>query len=258
MKIINNQVLAEYTSFKIGGPAEYFCVAKTTKELITAVKLAKKNHWPVYLLGSGSNVLISDQGLPGLVIKNETDKIKILPRQQVELDSGVFLPKAIFYLIDRGLIGLEVFSGIPATVGGATSVKMHGVGALWEDFIVKVKRYENIILSVIIQLQSGDKAAALAKAKAIQTAKAHQPQRSSGCIFRNIADISTGYLIDKKLHLKGKRIGQAIISEKHANFIENLGGATAKDVLQLIKLVQNKAKQQLNLDLPLEIEVYGY
>lgn len=257
MKIITHHSLAPHTTFKIGGPAEHFCVAKTTDELINAVKLALKNHWPFFLLGSGSNVLISDQGLKGLVIKNETNKIKILPRQQAELDSGVFLPKAIFYLIDRGLTGLEVFSGIPATVGGATSVKMHGVGALWEDFIVKIKKYEDIILSVIIQLQSGDKASALAKAKDILANKAHQPQRSSGCIFKNVNGISTGYLIDKKLHLKGKRIGQAIISSKHANFIENLGNAKATDVLQLIKLVQNKAKQQLNLDLPLEIEVYG-
>lgn len=257
MKVLTNYSLAPYTTFKIGGPAEHFCVVKTTDELIEAAKLAKKNHWPLYLLGSGSNVLISDQGLTGLVIKNETNKIKILPQQQAELDSGVFLPKAIFYLIDHGLTGLEVFSGIPATVGGATAVKMHGVGALWDDFIVKVNRYEEIILSVIIQLQSGDKAMALAKAKAILANKVHQPQRSSGCIFRNVGDISAGYLIDKKLHLKGRRIGQAIISLKHANFIENLGHARAKDVLQLIKLVQTKAKQQLNLDLELEIEVYG-
>ncbi len=256
MKIINNQVLAKYTTFKIGGPAEHFCVAKTTADLITAVKLARKNHWPVFLLGSGSNVLISDQGVKGLVIKNETDKIKILPRQQAELDSGVFLPKAIFYLIDRGLTGLEVFSGIPATVGGATAVKMHGVNALWEDFIVKIKKYENIILSVIIQLQSGDKAAALAKAKTILANKAHQPQRSSGCIFKNPGNQSAGEIIDKKLNLKGVKIGQAIISPKHANFIENLGKAKAEDVLQLIKLVQNKAKEQLNLNLELEIEVY--
>lgn len=257
MKVLTNHSLASYTTFKIGGPAGHFCIAKTTDELIETAKLAKKNHWPLYLLGSGSNVLISDQGLLGLVVKNETNKIKILPHQQAELDSGVFLPKAIFYLIDHGLTGLEVFSGIPATVGGATAVKMHGVDAFWEDFIVKVNQYENIILSVIIQLQSGDKTAAFTKAKAILADKAHQPQCSSGCIFRNVGDISAGYLIDKKLHLKGKRIGQAIISLKHANFIENLGGATAKDVLQLIKLVQNQAKQQLNLDLELEIEIYG-
>lgn len=257
MKITKHQSLAECTTFKIGGPAENFCIAKTTNDLRKAVEIAKTNHWPFYILGQGSNVLISDAGIKGLVIKNATDRIKILPDYQVELDSGVFLPKAIFYLLSRGLTGLEVFSGIPATVGGATSVKMHGVGALWEDFVVKVNRYEGIILSVVIQLQSGDKATALAKAKAISANKAHQPQKSAGCIFKNIDGASSGYLIDKQLHLKGKRIGQAIISLKHANFIENLGGATANDVLQLIKFVQAKAKQQLNLDLPLEIEVYG-
>lgn len=257
MKIITHHLLAPYTTFKIGGSAEHFCIAKTTDDLIATVKLARKNHWPIFIFGSASNVLISDQGLSGLVIKNETNKIKILPRQQVELDSGVFLPKAIFYLIDRGLTGLEVFSGIPATVGGATAVKMHGVGAFWEDFIVKVNRYENIILSVIIQLQSGDKAVALAKAKAILANKANQPQRSSGCIFKNIGQQSVGEIIDKKLKLKGFKINQAQISPKHANFIENLGKAKAEDVLQLIKLVQNKAKQQLNLDLQLEVEIYG-
>ncbi|MDZ7586829.1 MAG: FAD-binding protein [Patescibacteria group bacterium] len=257
MKIISHHFLAPYTTFKIGGPAEHFCVAKTIKELIDAVNLAKKNHWPVYILGSGSNVLISDRGLKGLVIKNETDKIKILPHQQTELDSGVFLPKAIFYLIKRGLTGLEVFSGIPATVGGATAVKMHGVGALWEDFIVHVNRYENVILSVIIQLKSGDQTIALARAKEIHAAKAHQPQRSSGCIFKNPTHKSAGQIIDQQLKLKGIQVGQAVISSKHANFIENLGHAKSADVIQLIKLVQNKAKQQLNLDLQLEIEIYG-
>lgn len=257
MKILTHHSLAPYTTFKIGGPAEHFCIAKTTAELVSSVKLAKKNHWPLFILGSGSNVLISDQGFKGLVVKNDTNKIRILPNSQVELASGVFLPKAIFYLINCGLTGLEVFSGIPATIGGATAVKMHGVGANWEDFLISVKRFHKAILSVVIQLDSGNKAEALAKAKAIQAGKIHQPQTSSGCIFKNSAGISTGYLIDKKLHLKGKQIGQAIISPKHANFIENLGNAKAVDVLRLIKLVQEKAKQELNLDLQLEIEVYG-
>ena len=93
--------------------------------------------------------------------------------------------------------------------------------------------------------------------KAIQLSKQHQPQRSSGCIWRNLQGVSTGYLIDQKLQLKGKRIGQAMISRKHANFIENLGGATAADVLQLIKLVKEQAQQKLNLELELEIILYG-
>lgn len=251
-----NESLSRFTTVKIGGPAEYFFEAKTTEELIEAVNIAKKLGLNYLVLGSGSNILINDQGIKGLVIKNSTEKIKILPNNQAELDSGVFLPKAIFYLISQGLTGLEVFCGIPATVGGATAVKMHGVGAMWNDFIVEVKRYEDIILSVILQLQSGDSAQALIKAKAIQLAKNHQPQKSSGCIWKNIGEQSIGEIIDKKLGLKGKRIGQAQISRKHANFIENLDGATANDVLSLINLVETTALQKLNLQLEREIIIY--
>lgn len=258
MKFLSNQPLAPYTTIKIGGPAEFLYEAKTTKDLIAAVKQAEKLKLKYNIFGSASNVLISDQGLKGLAIINKTSGIKILPNNLVELDSGVFLPKLIFYLINHGLTGLEVFSGIPATAGGATAVKMHGVGANWEDFVVKVNRYQDIILSVVLKLRSGNSAAALDQAKAIQFNKRHQPQRSAGCIFRNIGQQSVGEIIDKQLKLKGVKIGQAQISGKHANFIENLGNAKAADVLQLIKLVQNKAKQQLNLDLELEIKVYGY
>ncbi|MCX6817184.1 MAG: FAD-binding protein [Candidatus Beckwithbacteria bacterium] len=256
MKFLTNQLLAPYTTIKIGGPAEYLYEAKTTEDLISAVKEAEKLKLNYYIFGSASNVLISDQGLKGLVIINQTSQIKILPNNLVELDSGVFLPKAIFYLINHGLTGLEAFSGIPATAGGATAVKMHGVRVDWEDFVVKVNRYQDVILSVVLRLKSGDQAAALDRAKTIQFNKRYQPQRSSGCIFRNQSNQSTGEIIDKQLHLKGKQIGQAQISLSHANFIENLGGATASDVLQLIKLVKNTAKQKLNLDLQLEIQIY--
>ena len=251
-----NQLLAPYTTFKIGGLAEYFFIAKTTKNLIFAIKEAKKLNFPYHIFGKASNVLISDQGLKGLVIINSTDRIKILKNNQVELDSGVFLPKAILYLISQGLTGLEVFSGIPATVGGATAVKMHGVGANWEDFIVKVNRYEDVITSVVLKLKSGDSTVALARAKSIQFDKRNQPQRSAGCIFKNPVGQSAGKIIDQELHLKGKQIGQAQISLNHANFIVNLGGATSNDVLQLIKLIKNSAKKQLNLDLQLEIQIY--
>lgn len=256
MNFKSNEILAPYTTFKIGGPAEYFYEAKTQIQLIEVIKEAKKQNLKYRILGHGSNVLIADAGIKGLVIKNSTSQIKLLPNYQVELDSGVFLPKAIFSLINQGLTGLEVFSGIPATVGGATAVKMHGVGANWEDFIIKVNRYEDIIISVVLQLQTNDPIQALAKAKEIQLAKSHQPQISSGCIWKNLDLQSTGEIIDKKLHLKGKQIGQAVISPKHANFIENLGDATSDDVLALINLTRNLAKEKLNLDLQLEIELW--
>ena len=126
------------------------------------------------------------------MIKNSTAKIKLLLHHQVELDSGVFLPKAILYLINHGLTGLEAFSGIPATVGGATAVAMHGVGHLWSEFVVKVTRYQGVILMVTIQLQPGDPEHALRLVKTIQLKKAHQPQQSSGCIFKNPRGQSSG------------------------------------------------------------------
>ncbi|MBU1085092.1 MAG: FAD-binding protein [Candidatus Beckwithbacteria bacterium] len=263
-----NQPMKDHTTFKVGGPAEFFCLAKTVDDLISAAKLAQKNHWPFHILGKGSNVLISDRGLKGLTVINQTDKITILPNEQVELSSGLFLPKAILYLINQGLTGLEVFSGIPATIGGATKVKMHGVGALWEDFIVKVNKYQEIILSVVIQLKKGDKKAALAKVKTIQALKVHQPQISSGCIFKNLSldqqkklDLPTpsiGYIMDKVLNLKGITIGQARISLNHAGFIENLGGAKASDIVKLIELMKQSAKDKLDLNLKLEIQTLGF
>ncbi|MFH0943067.1 MAG: FAD-binding protein [Candidatus Beckwithbacteria bacterium] len=253
-----NELLKNHTTFQIGGSAEYFFEAKTTAQLLQAVKLAEKLEIPFIILGSGSNVLISDNGIKGLVIKNSTSKIRPLANHQVELDSGVFLPKAIFSLINQGLTGLEVFSGIPATVGGATAVKMHGVGKNWQDFIVKVRKYHQVILSVTLQLQAGDPVAALALAKKIQASKSHQPQRSSGCIFRNPPGQSAGKIIDQQLKLKNTRIGQARISPAHANFIENLNGATASEVLQLIRLIQQQAKNKLNLKLDLEIILLGF
>lgn len=253
-----NEPLSLHTTFKIGGPAQYFYKATSTKDLVAAIKQAQKHDLPCLVIGHGSNILVSDQGIKGLVIHNQTQQIKLKPNHQAELDSGVFLPKAIFYLINQGLTGLEVFSGIPATVGGATAVKMHGVDCNWEDFIVSVNRYEAVILSVVLQLQSGDKAAALAKAKAIQFNKRHQPQQSAGCIFKNPPGQSAGAIIDNQLKLKGTKIGQAQISVKHANFIENLGQATAADVIKLIQLVKSEAKEKLNLNLELEIGLLGF
>lgn len=256
MKFKTNENLAPHTTFKIGGPAEYFYEAKTKIQLIEAIKTAKAKNLSYRILGHGSNILISDTGIKGLVIKNSTSLIKFLPNQQVEMDSGVFLPKAIFSLINQGLTGLEVFSGIPATVGGATAVSLHGVGALWQDYIVKINYFEEVILSVILQLKAGNSGVALAKAKEIQLAKNYQPQISSGCIWKNLNSRSTGEIIDKRLNLKGKQIGQAIISKQHANFIENLGGASHTDVLTLIELTRREAKSKLNLDLQLEIELW--
>lgn len=326
MKIQEQVALAQYSTFRIGGPAEYFAEVKTRDELIEAVTWARQRQLAIHLLGNGSNTLIADRGVSGLVIRNRDDGVeildsaktlsrpKILPRFQlvepdsnlknlaydetkypavlVKLDSGVYLPKAIFSLISQGVTGLEWFSGIPATVGGATYINLHGADKYWSDYLVEAEvidqngriktlqveylKYDydqsalissgEIVLSVTLALRRGPAKQALAIAKFWQEKKSHQPQRSLGCIFQNLSAVeqkqlnlptpSIGYLIDKKLNLKGTKIGQAWIPQKHAGFVENLGGATAADVLALINLVQTKAKKRLGLDLKLEVVIW--
>ena len=291
-KFIRNESLAKHTTFKIGGPAEYFFETKKVDDLVKAVKYARTQKLPITIIGNGSNILISDKGIKGLVIKNSTSEIKLLPSNQVKLDSGVFLPKAIFYLIQKGLTGLEYFVSIPATVGGATFINMHGYDKFWSDYLVTaeiltpdnqvmsvdnqyfkfaydysiIKQSKDIVLTNTLQLKAGDKEAALKTAKQYQLQKAYHPQVSAGCIFENLPKAdqeklglptpSTGYLIDKILNLKGKQVGQAVISEKHAGFIENLGGASFQDVKTLIDLIQKTAKDKLNLNLKPEIVIY--
>jgi len=214
------------------------------------------------------------------------------PPVLVKLDSGVYLPKAIFQLIAQGVTGLEWFAGIPATVGGASYINLHGAAKFWSDYLVgaeildsaavvkivaadyfnydydqsSLQTSADLVLAATLQLRRGPKELALKIAKFWQGKKSHQPQRSLGCIFQNLSlaeqkrlglpTPSIGYLIDKLLGLKGVKIGQAWIPEKHAGFVENLGGAKAQDVLALIDLVKKQAKNKLDLDLKLEIVLW--
>jgi len=325
-----NHSLKPYTTFKIGGPAEFFVDCQTTDTLINAVKAARKTQTPFVILGNGSNILIADKGVKGLVIKNSTSQIKVLnkvkyisfkppniparfhsldnhtlledygydetkfARVLVSLASGVTLPKAIFSLINQGITGLEWFAGIPATVGGATYINLHGGQHYWSDYLVSadiltvenkianvpagyfcfdydqstLKTAKDIVLTVTLRLFKGPKDKALNIAKTWALKKSHQPQRSAGCIFQNLSPQqqqqlnfptpSIGYLMDKKLKLKGTTVGQARIALKHAGFIENLGQASSQDVFALIKLMKTKAKTVLGLDLKLEIVPLGF
>lgn len=288
-----NEPLKLHTTFKIGGPAKYFFEAKTIRDLTESIKYVRINKIPFLLIGNGSNILISDEGFDGLVIKNSTSDIKILPGNLIKLDSGVLLTNAIFYLLQKGLTGLESFVGIPASIGGATFMNIHGQGKFWADYLVSAtlftpsnqiktvsKQYfkfgydssvimqtKEIVLTNTLKLKKGSKEKSLKLIKELQQKKAHHPQVSAGCIFQNLTlaqqkklklpTPSIGYLMDKVLNLKGTQIGQARISPKHAGFIENLGGASSQNVLDIIKLMKETAKEKLKLNLKLEIEIYG-
>jgi UDP-N-acetylmuramate dehydrogenase len=327
LPVRKNVKLAPYTTMGVGGKALLFVEVHTTPGLEQAITLALEESVPCLVMGRGSNLIISDHGYEGLVILNKADHWQILQNQFsaaakskvssrysslanspgiteltysdhdaediiVRMESGIrmeFLIKAMF---KAGITGLQWFAGIPATVGGAVFMNIHGGNHFFADFVEQVcltngrmTRIMNnyyfqfdydwsilhqtgeIVLWADLNLKKGDvqKAAALARDWARQ--KANQPRRSAGCIFRNLTAAqqkqynlptpSVGYLVDKILNLKGKQCGDAVISPKHAAFIENLGKASAADVMELIKLIQQKARDQLELELITEIQTIG-
>ncbi len=304
MNIQHSVPLAKHTYFKLGGVADYFVEAKTRAELIEAVRYALAQKLPYLVLGGGSNVLVSDAGFRGLVIKNRTSEIRLkgfaggvnqgklaLKEAIVQADSGVTANYLIRYTLDEGLSGLEDMLGLPGTVGGAVYNNSHHLDKLWGDHITEVEvldragnlktytaaecqfaydysifhKTNETILSASFQLTRGDKAELWALATAaVKRRSSTQPlgQPSSGCMFKNISladklrlgipTQSAGYLIDKA-GLKGSRVGGAVVSDIHANFIINDGTATSQDVRQLIADLKAKIKAKFGVTLVEEV-----
>lgn len=288
--------LAPLTTFKIGGPADFLFVVENTAELVGAVNAAKASDVPYFVLGGGSNILVSDAGFRGLVIKNEAQNCELTEGGVIRVDSGYPLQKFIDWTFDQGLVGLEWFGGIPGTVGGAVYNNIHGKDQLFNTRVARVtllkadgtvrtelagylqsaydytilKETKEVILEAILKLSAGDiEAAKKTRLEWWQEKKKFQPQTNcAGCPFKNISEAdqkrleyptrSTGYLIDRGLGLKGLQIGGAKVCETHANFIINAGDATALDVVALIEKIKAEAKEKFGVSLELEIELIGF
>lgn len=327
--IETNALLAPYSTVKIGGPAEMLTTVHTTQELTELCRLAQQQKIPITILGWGANTLIADSGIPGLTILNRTNEIVIeqepftftakrdesLQRwkdlnhtsQQlfdyysgdetavlVRCGSGTPLPFAINMTLAENMTGLEWFSRIPATIGGAIYNNIHGghhfIGEQVEsvtilsesgeeraltgdqlEFGYDTSRFHHtneIILSVNLVLFRGPVAKARAASTEWAKYKQAQPQKSLGCIFQNLTDSqqqqhnlptnSVGYLLDKELHLAGYQVGDAKISTNHAAFIENVGNATAADYQAVIEHIQTVVKDKYNIFLKPEIFFRGF
>lgn len=287
-----NVPLAEFTTYKIGGPAEYYVAVRSSHELKDAVVAAREANEPYFILGCGANILIRDKGIKGLVIHNLAQDAQIEGTTLVA-ESGAVIEKLIEQTRDAGLSGLEHFVGIPSTVGGAMRQNLHFLAPdrertlyieervesaeiLDEDNTVKtvdrsffafgyddsVIHHKNIVvLSVTFNLAPSTEEAIQAQMGAnMEWRIAKQPQLwdypSCGSVFKKIEGVGAGRLIDDA-GLKGARIGNAEISPKHANYIVNLGGASARDILDLIKLAQTKVKEKSGYDLEPEILIIG-
>ncbi len=290
-----DEPLAAYTTFRLGGPSDLFFTAKSTPELVGAVSAAKEFAVDYLVLGRGSNLLISDEGYRGVVIKNDSSTGEALETNPLRVDSGYSLQQLIDFSFDKGLVGLELFGGIPASVGGAVYNNVHGKDQFFNDRVQKVtlltkdgivrpepvsylqSSYDytilqetgEVVLDVTLKLERGDvEEARILRAAWWQEKKKFQPQTNcAGCIFKNISKEdqqrlgyptpSVGYLIDKGLGLKNAEIGGAKVCETHANFIVNTGAATAEDVWLLIRKIQDEAKEKLEVNLELEVELVG-
>lgn len=305
------ELLARYTTFKIGGPADLFYEAKTTAELETAIVYVRKLNVPLFIMGGGTNILIGDRGIRGFVIKNNTSAISIRAMKghiqsgesrgvaYVVADSGVPMNKLVRFTVEEGLSGLEMHLGLPGTVGGAifmNSKWTHPVGyvgdVVYQVAIVTptgqskivpksyfqfaydhsiLQKTDDSVLSVVFALHQKNKEDLWNIANdSIGYRKKTQPQgiQSAGCTFRNISmsvalslptpnhTTSAGFLVDHA-GLKGISVGDAQISDVHANFILNRGKATASDVVQLIELARARVKAQFGVNLQEEIVRVG-
>ena len=276
--------LAKRTWYGLGGAADYFIAPKTVKQLKEVVRRCANNNIRIYVMGFGSNLLISDEGLRGAVIKLEAEQFS-----QIEFDgeevtawAGAELSKLVLTCVEKGLSGIEALTGIPGSVGGA--VKMNA-GGNFGDFGSSVEtvtlmdsdgnvfekskpelvfdyRRTNItakfILSARLKLNESDSEQIMRTVKEIWIYKKNnQPlnTKNSGCIFRNPQGGSAGALIDRA-GLKGLRIGGAVVSEKHANFIIAEKECTSSDVMKLIEAIKQKVKEQFDVELELEVEIW--
>jgi len=284
IKLQANVILKRFTTFKIGGPARYFICVKTIQDVVSAIKFAKKNKLKFLIIGKGSNILIDSKGFDGLAILNKITYLNI-EGNLVTVGSGYKYPLLAHKLLKKELTGLEFAAGIPATVGGAifmnagangyqTSDVLERVVYLTEDMkIVTFKKNElafsyrkssfqnekGVILEATFNLKPMKDGKKLQSALTDYRVKT-QPYSSysAGCIFQNPQkDIAAAYLIDQ-CGLKNKRIGDAAVSEKHANFIINDGNATSDDVLNLIDYIKAKVKEKTGYSLSKEVRCIPY
>jgi UDP-N-acetylmuramate dehydrogenase len=276
--------LAPHTWFALGGPAEFFAVPRSIDELAALVERARNEEIPVRLLGGGSNVLVNDQGVPGLVIQLSAPAFTGIEvsGQRVKAGAGAKLGHVVSTSVREGLAGLETLVGIPGTVGGALRGNAGGRGGdvgQWTcsatvmtrtGEIVKRERQdmvfayrtssldELVILDAQFQLEPDDPQELVKRMQKLWILKkAGQPlsHQSAGCIFKNPRGMSAGMLIDQA-GLKGTKIGGAEVSDRHANFIVAHPGAKSSEVLKLIELVKGKIAERLGVELETEIEIW--
>lgn len=279
-----DEPLAAHTYFGLGGPAEYFAAPRSVEELASLVSRCRQEGVAMHLLGGGSNLLVRDEGVRGVVIKLDAPAFSevSVKGNLVDAGAGAALSHVITTSTKQELAGLEVLVGIPGTVGGSLRMNAGGragdigqftrqvtvmdwqgqVHARYRDELEFGYRETNlddaIVLGGQFELEPDDPDAILKRMrKTWITKKASQPLsfQSAGCIFKNTRGLAAGLLIEQT-GLKGTKVGGAEVSDRHANFIVANPGCTARDVLRLIDLVRSRVAERFGVELEMEIKIW--
>jgi UDP-N-acetylmuramate dehydrogenase len=316
IQIQKDVLLVPYTTFRIGGVARFFVEVGSEEDLVEALKYAKENNIEYFILGGGSNILVSDKGFDGIVIRmkheawNMEQKTGDMEQINIEYWSGVMLSQVVSASVKNGLTGLEWATGIPGTIGGAVRGNAGAFNGEMVQSVVSVRaintldsrmeiikltnkdchfkyrssifKEENgwIILSITLNLKQGDAKESTNKAREIIRKRVEKQPKypSAGSFFKNPVvenekivelfekdtktqskekKIPAGWLIEQ-IGLGGKTIGGAQISEKHSNFIINIGNATAEDVIILSSLIKQKVRNEFGVQLQEEVQLVGF
>jgi UDP-N-acetylmuramate dehydrogenase len=285
--VLAEEPLARHSQFGVGGPAQWFAKVRDERTLAALLRQCDSSGVPVTMLGAGSNTLIADAGLRGLVVRFDDRHLRVLDEETVELGGGCMMPRAALDCARRGMAGLEFGIGVPGTCGASVFGNAGAFGTEIADVLVscdvlsrsgvprtlssadlefayrhsalKGSLRDHVVVGARFRVHRDDPVAVRARTDAIQAQrKATQPYgvRSLGSVFKNPPGDAAGRLIETAL-LSGRRIGGAQISPKHANFIVNAAHATAADVLALVQLAHDEVLERFGVDLEREIIVLG-
>ena len=287
-----NRDLAPLTSYKTGGRARYFLAAESAGEIIRAVRSAERLGLPFFLMGSGSNLLVSDDGYDGLVVRVSVGGMKLLSETEIECGAGEELKDLVDFATENGLSGLEFAAGIWGTVGGAvygnagafggeigsilTSAtlvdhdgRVHDVTPSELGFAYRhsvLKETHEVVVTTRFRLTPADRATVRSKVEEILQARSqrHPESGSAGCFFKNIPDptqehgkLPAGRLLEQ-VGAKQMRVGGARVYEKHANIIVNSGNATSTDIRRLADILKQKVREQFGIELQEEVQQLGH
>ena len=315
LDIKQNIILAPYTTFRIGGPAKFFVEVASEENLVEALGYAEENNLSFFVLGGGSNILVSDKGFDGLVIRLKGSSDYEAEDNSITSWAGESLSSVVNFARDNGLSGLECINGIPGTLGGAIrgnagayDINEIGIGSMVESVRVlevennlKIVEYakddckfdyrmsvfkgkpELIIISAKLALQKKDREAIDVKMKEITQKRIVEKPKgwvgSTGSFYKNPkvkdlklvdifekdtgrkavdGDVIPAFWVISEAGLKGKEIGGAKVSEKNANFIMNMGSATAEDVVMLASFVKQQVRDKFGIQLQEEIQYVGF